>query len=1050
MSKNSTRTTNKTIPKNEPQPRRATKSPATSVTPTATTTTAARSSKLKVKQQDSVECERSLKKTTKIATSNASATATTSKSTTPTSSKKSLTLHTNNNSNKERQAAGSKRTTPSPTTKTTSTLRASKQPPATADIKAKPNAVLDTYHSVTVSSPPSKRRAQPKQQEEQLQPPRVRTLLKRESAKQRSELEVQQQQLQVKEFKQPVAFEVNFEVAAKKQAQESDNYSDDFESYESDFETDASTPEEDDENEEQAVANEDEDEDDDEDVDEPEETEKPIAEEYNEDDDGDEEDSEPTQNPITVIQREKDLDRKLDSGHYDMHSRQRQRSGTQQPDDSFDTNSMANSDQLDSGISSYGLAPALERSTANVHYGGYEEFVSRPVISKRGLELMHKLRFDHLDYQLFEMKPLSYEGYMQSYGKLNTCQLATQTHAQHIDMECQTVDVHTRTSWTQHPPHYGGQLVLSCSGIAANEADNLKAIENADAFETSLERLEQLHLADQQRVMQQQRQRLSKPNDFERLGVFLHKASLLLSKVLSAPSANQPKRQVSLLQTGLLNALSVRRIFASAGQQQLVVTVHECPPQTNVYRDDFANLLMVWSLTDTNKPLRLLSTWAEVCRVAFSSEAPEIIVAGLRDGSVAMWDLRETHSYCSKLDGHLTHFAATQSVVPSLQDTTVLDLGAVVDVRSFRPAAKTATMNLGSSLTLPHKDIQYATLNDSGLLTIWTLVESGRGGGPQGTNEYSSPWARVKLLQAAICDLRDYLERRLLKRNQSAYEKTKSLFQGNVYSDELLRELNETQTLTASLADQGLQGLRFSGIDAGSQLIYVCTNRNFVLCCTRSLKTERFTRIGLHESRFLFPTALCVLANENFVAVGLSNGSVMILNCNQRQRQRLQRPITAMPPAAFAPSPDPETGKSCAIQNIILNERRSFEQQHLESSSSSFAYDARPNTALQLLRQPLRAYEQRVFDQQLLLSGTALRQHLVQALVQSSDGWKLFALSNGSVRSYDFHLDRESTDLGLEVQSPVMDIAAASSSTIAQHLLVLETGGQVKMHTLNL
>ncbi|XP_034104065.1 uncharacterized protein LOC117567901 [Drosophila albomicans] len=1058
MSKNSTRTTNKTIPKNEPQPRRATKSPATSVTPTATTT-AARSSKLKVKQQDSVEGERSLKKTTKIATSNASATATTSKSTTPTSSKKSLTLHTNNNSNKERQAGGSKRTTPSPTTKTTSTSRASKQPPATAGIKAKPNAVLDTYHSVTVSSPPSKRRAQPKQQEEQLQPPRVRTfsrtlqpdeivVLKRESAKQRSELEVQQQQLQVKEFKQPVAFEVNFEVAAKKQAQESDNYSDDFESYESDFETDASTPEDDDEDEEQAVADEDEDED--EDVDEPEEAEKPIAEEYNDDDDGDEEDSEPTQNPITVIQRDKDLDRKLDSGHYDMHSRQRQRSGTQQPDDSFDTNSMANSDQLDSGISSYGLAPALERSTANVHYGGYEEFVSRPVISKRGLELMRKLRFDHLDYQLFEMKPLSYEGYMQSYGKLNTCQLATQTHAQHIDMECQTVEVHTRTSWTQHPPHYGGQLVLSCSGFAANEADKLKAIENADAFETSLERLEQLHLADQQRVMQQQRQRLSKPNDFERLGIFLHKASLLLSKVLNAPSANEPKRQVSLLQTGLLNALSVRRIFASAGQQQLVVTVHECPPQTNVYRDDFANLLMVWSLTDTNKPLRLLSTWAEVCRVAFSSEAPNIIVAGLRDGSVAMWDLRETHSYCSKLDGHLTHFAATQSVVPSLQDTTVLDLGAVVDVRSFRPAAKTATMNLGSSLTLPHKDIQYATLNDSGLLTIWTLVESGRGGGPQGTNEYSSPWARVKLLQAAICDLRGYLERRLLKRNQSAYEKTKSLFQGNVYSDELLRELNETQTLTASLADQGLQGLRFSGIDAGSQLIYVCTNRNFVLCCTRSLKTERFTRIGLHESRFLFPTALCVLANENFVAVGLSNGSVMILNCNQRQRQRLQRPITAMPPAALAPSPDPETGKSCAIQNIILNERRSFEQQHLESSSSNFGYDTRPNTALQLLRQPLRAYEQRVFDQQLLLSGTALRQHLVQALVQSSDGWKLFALSNGSVRCYDFHLDRELTDLGLEVQSPVTDIAAASSSTIAQHLLVLEAGGQVKMHTLNL
>jgi len=307
------------------------------------------------------------------------------------------------------------------------------------------------------------------------------------------------------------------------------------------------------------------------------------------------------------------------------------------------------------------------------------------------------------------------------------------------------------------------------------------------------------------------------------------------------------------------------------------------------------------------------------------------------------------------------------------------------------------------------------------------------------TNEYCSPWARVKLLQAASCDLRDYLERRLLKRSQSGYEKTRSLFQGNVYSDELLRELDETQTLTTALADQGLQGLRFSGIDAGSDLVYVCTNRNFVLCCTRSLKTERFTRIGLHESRYLFPTALCVLANEHFVAVGLSNGSVMILNCNQRQRQHLVRPTTAMPQQEPQIAPDSEIGKSCAIQNIILNERR-FDQPNLESSN----YDARPNTALQLIQQPRRSYELRPFDQQLLLSGSSMRQHLVQALVQSSDGWKLFALSNGSVRSYDFHLDREVPEIG----SNVTDIAAACNSTTAQQLLVLEAGGKVQMHSL--
>ncbi|EDW10199.2 cytoplasmic dynein 2 intermediate chain 1 [Drosophila mojavensis] len=1038
MSKSLPRTTNKLNPKHEVQ-RKTIKSPATS----KTGATSSKSNTQKEKQQEKPESK-----------------------------------------NKEREAVAqaNKRATPSPTTTATkataSTLRAAKakQPPAGG--KVKPNAVLDTYHSVTVSSPPQKRRVQSKQQEtttasasqvdasvEDGRTPRVRSysrtlqpeeivVLKRESAKQRSELDVLQQ---IKQVKQPVAFEVNFE-AAKKQANDLDNYSDDFESYESDFETDVSTPEEDDLDEEENQ------------IEESEEVEQVVAEVNfiedkqedieaytEEEDEADEEDSEPTQNPITVIHRDKEVERKLDSGHYDMNSRRQPRVAAQQEFDSFDTNSMANSEQLDSGISNYGVAGPIELansrdSTADVHYGGYANFISHPVITRRGQELMRKLRFDHLDYQLFEMKPLSYEGYMQSYGKLNTCQLATQTHSQQMDNECQTLELHTRTSWTQHPPHYGSLLVQSCSGDADDDSDRLVAHAN-DVFDCSLARLEQLRQAEQQRAMRQQQRRLTKPSDLNRLGVFLQKASLLLGKVLNSNGPTRSPRQVPLLQTGLLNALPVRRIFGSAGQQQLVVTVHECPPESNVYRDDFANLLMVWSLTDPSKPLRLLSTWAEVSRVAFCCEAPDIVVAGLRDGSIAMWDLRETYSFCSKLDGNLTHFAATQSVVPTMesQGLTALDLGAVVDVRSFRPAPNASGLAVATSWTLAHKDIQYASLNDSGLLTIWSLVESGLNCGATTRNEYSSPWARVKLLQAVSCDLRGYLERRLLKRTQSDYDKTKSLFQGNVYSDELLRELNETQTLTTAMAGEGVQGLRFSSIDTGTDLIYVCTNRNFVLCCTRSLKTERFTRIGLHESRFLFPTALCVLANEYYVAVGLSNGSVMILNCNQRQRQRVQRPMTAMPQPTL--DYEPEMGKSCAIQNIILNERRSFEQQELTSTSNdsdSDNYDARPNTALQLLQQPRRAYELQVFDQQLLLSGSVLRQNLVQALVQSNDGWRLFALSNGAVRSYDFHLDRESTDLGLQIGSPVTDIAASSSSSSNQQLLLLSADGRVQLHSINL
>ncbi|KAH8319687.1 hypothetical protein KR074_003871, partial [Drosophila pseudoananassae] len=1008
-------------------PRKVTKSPATSE-PKAPTPKARKSL---VRQPGSTEGEKIAKQTTSAATS---------------SKKPALSANTGKNKERERELVVAKRTTPSP-----GASRVSKtQPPTKKGSNTKPNAVLDTYHSVTVASPPQKRRVQAKQEQESQQtpvvesappaPPRNRTftrtlepeevvVLKRESAKQRSEVE----SLKSQSVKQPVAFEVKFE-EAKKPDSESDHYSDDFESYESDFETDTSSPEED---EEDPEGQEDKEED---------EVRRSSSEEDVEEEEPEEEESEPTHNPITVIQRDKERERKLDSGHYDM----RRKAVTSHQFDSFDTSSMANSEQLDSGIST-SVGPEKPRSgEANVYYGGYSGFVSHPVHSRRGDELMAKLRFDQLNYHLFEMKPLSYEGFMQNYGKLNASQTATQTISPLMDGECQTLEVHSRSSWTQHPPHYGGQLVLSCSGDG--EDDNTLSCQPSDAYDLSLSRLEKLHREEQVRTQEQQQQRLAKTTDVERLNAFLHRATRLMSRVLDGKSKNSPSspRQVPL-QTGLLNALPVRRIFGSSENGHLVVTVHECPKESNVYSEDFASLLMVWSLGNPSQPIRLLSTWAEVCRVTFSTEAPDIMVAGLRDGSIAMWDLRETHSYCSKLDGHLTHFAATQSVVPLLEqqkqsEATAMDLGAVVDVRSFRSQHKSGGIATTTGLQASYKEVQYASLNDSGLLTMWTLVE---GSASNNTNEFSSPWARVKLLQSGICDLRNYLQRRLLKSNQSAYEKTKSLFQGNIYSDDLLRELNETQTLSNALQGQGLQGLRFTSIDTGSELIYVCTNRNFVLCCTRSLKTERFSRIAVNESRFLFPTSLCVLSNESFVAVGLSNGSVVILNCNQRQRplqKNHQRPMTGLPPPTA--EPDPETGKSCAIQNIILNERRSFDQQMSPMDGSSFSL--RPDTALELIERPRRSYERRVFDQQLLLSGSGLRQHLVQALVLSSDGWRLSALTNGTVRTYDFHRDREvSTGDPTGNRTRVTDIAAARGARSDQHLLILDCTGQVKMQPLD-
>lgn len=356
------------------------------------------------------------------------------------------------------------------------------------------------------------------------------------------------------------------------------------------------------------------------------------------------------------------------------------------------------------------------------------------------------------------------------------------------------------------------------------------------------------------------------------------------------------------------------------------------------------------------------------------------------------------------------------------------------------------------------------SLHDSGVITIWTLVETSENSFNLASSkhsdklkyssrstqkfEYSSPWARVKLVQSSIVNLKDYLETKCLQ-NQSRFDKTKALFQKNIYSDEALKELHEHGM------DAGQQGLRFTSIECGTETIYVCSNRNFVITCSKTLKMERFRRIVINESRYLFPTAIKILSNENFLAVGLSNGSVMILNC---EPNKLMKKNSNCGPKSKTPDTpmlrdssldiDPITGKSCAIQNIVLNAQKSFEMD-FKPQDSTEAY--RPDTAayIALIDSKQKPFELRVYDQQIILAGSVLRKNLIQSIELSSDGWRLFALTNGHIRIYDFYLDGEVTNHGEDPETgSVSDIATGKCNSHENNLVILKEKSQVEVHFL--
>lgn len=607
----------------------------------------------------------------------------------------------------------------------------------------KRNAVLDTPHNVTVSSPPPQRNSKAdvkhtnnsatsatvqvkeklnlksnRKNSRTLSPEEI-VILKRDVAN------VKRTPSAFKIVKDPVAFEVPFKenairetlnLTAKSNNNITDkvtvienndnehNYSDDFETYESDFETCSSS---------QSVATT-------ESVDVSEQcsdTSSQSTQSHSNIDDSENE-SELTQNPITVIH--KDNERKLDSGHYELNSR----ITTNTPKISVVSNSLQQladsmenftegipSDQLDSGISTFGatsLTPLQNKENIEIFFGGYKHFYTNPIINQRGVEIMSKTQFDVLSFTFLELKPVSYDVFMQNFGKLNTQQSSTQTQNNLMDAEQQTDYYETRLKWTQHPVQYDFKTDKNFDQICCGESNHEYYADPIPycKLEQSLQMLKLLSDQNLKRHSKSYQKNHTKFIDYENLNAFLLRTSLGLSQILSPPNSKTTDISIQntehdtdeilsrisdkcyYLETNFLNTLKVVKVFSN-NKYNILITVHESLPDTKVYDSDFINLLMVWQFNITEKPMRLLTTWSEVSKIEISNYSPDIIVAALRDGSLALWDLRETYSFCSKLDGYLTHFAATQSVVPSLNGIKansgiLMDMGSCLDIKSFK------------------------------------------------------------------------------------------------------------------------------------------------------------------------------------------------------------------------------------------------------------------------------------------------------------------------------------------------------------------------------
>ena len=98
--------------------------------------------------------------------------------------------------------------------------------------------------------------------------------------------------------------------------------------------------------------------------------------------------------------------------------------------------------------------------------------------------------------------------------------------------------------------------------------------------------------------------------------------------------------KVTLLATDTLNFLEERPVVAmsfASDQPCLLLVAHGT-------LEDFRSYLTIWNISSPSQPQHVLVTSGYVRSVCFSPTKASMAFAGMMDGSISVWDLRESYT----------------------------------------------------------------------------------------------------------------------------------------------------------------------------------------------------------------------------------------------------------------------------------------------------------------------------------------------------------------------------------------------------------------------
>lgn len=564
-------------------------------------------------------------------------------------------------------------------------------------------------------------------------------------------------------------------------------------------------------------------------------------------------------------------------------------SSEQEQDENDVENDEENEVKVDSGNETMKKTSASSHfesidDTINSHDSGfsYDRSASpkNQEIFKRGREIMKKVVFDTMNYDIFEMIPLPYDTFMAIYGDRGMSQASTQIDTLQVADEVQTDDIEVSEKWIQCPARFtktGLECVKSKIyneeklGVGEGIIEKILSKENdyLDEFSTLVDEINNF----------------SKHNDdpfqpttsFDSHGYrnFLDTTELFISRALEKNDLmkNLQPSQISLCdgfynleyeKFKILSNTRVKNIYCNQKTHGFFITIHE------KITENCVNILCLWDLLNSNRPLKCFVSWSEICCVEVMENQKDLIVGGCKDGTISIWDAAE---FIEWIDDESS--AIKQCEIVSANEN--LNADEIVAMKNLSYPNFRALEN-------QPKTSQFCSIHQSGIVIMWSvakivddekLILSGKF--KNFNMDFLHLKSRVRLLKNIVIDLNSQPKEMSakMKRKKSAFEKTRYYFENDLFNDKALQELQEINTSPTGKTQNDIP--HFSICDASFNEIFAASDLNYILA---------ISRLNFIDSRKIFTsdfnsnsiTAMKIHPMEtNVMAIGHLNGEVKFM-----------------------------------------------------------------------------------------------------------------------------------------------------------------------------